>query len=334
MLAPALLTERTPGYADLLRVFALACWVVAMPSPPDRAASDDTVVDPYVVTLDTRPWIEALRSDDLFRTEPAIAALASLGDLALPPLTAALASEGRRARGHIVEVLRDIGSPATVPLLLQAAGDADAAVRADAIEALGRTADARAQPAVEAALDDQAVEVVRAAAAACRTLCRSPAAMRRLVHLALAPATASAARNSLLAMAESDRGGTVATVIREVAGPPLRAAEPPSRCHAALLLAGVATPEALPALRDCALAPLHPFVTIECVRALAAGGAAATALLADVARQGDIPARRTACDVLAAADDAAAAAVHAADCAQEQASPAAGRTMPVARTQP
>lgn len=278
---------------------------VAAALTPARGTSETIAADnPYVVIIDTRPWIEALRSDDLFRTEPAIEALVSLGDRALPALAAAFATEKRRARVHIVETLRDIGTPATAPLLLRAAADPAAEVRTDAIEALGRLADERGRPAVEAALGDPSTNVVRAAAAACEKLCTSPSALRRLAQLALDPATSGPARRSLRDLAAGDDGDAAAATIAEIVRPALSSADSVQQFNAALLLAATGDHSALPVLRDCALAPVHPLLAVECVNALdGASGSAKTALLAEVARDGNVAVQRAACTALAARGD-------------------------------
>ena len=163
------------------------------------AATDESATptaDPYVVTIDVRPWIVALRSDDLFQVDPAIERLAALGDHALPALQAALRNEGRLTKVNIVEVLRDIHTPATAPLLIEAAADEDEEVRHDAIAALGRLGDPRGGPALETALDDPVIGVRRAAVMGCLSLCTSPRALRRLVQMSLEEQTAVSARTS------------------------------------------------------------------------------------------------------------------------------------------
>lgn len=273
---------------------ALACGVTA-------ASAADKTADPYVVTIDTRPWIEALRSDDLFETDPAIDSLASLGDHVVPALAAAMKVEGTQARVNIVEVLRDIGTPATAAPLLLAAADGDREVRRDAIEALGKLGDERGRAVVEAALDDGAPEVARTAAIACRSLCRSPAALRRLVELSIDAKAAAGARAALRQLAQ-DPGlrDTIHPLVVEVALPVLREGTDDQRVYAALVLADAGNRAALPVLRACALGTVHPLIAAACVQSIAAvRGDDATANLAEISRTGGPVARRAACEALA-----------------------------------
>jgi len=291
------MTESPPHWRRAARAVLTAAFACGVTT----ASADDKTTDPYIVTIDTRPWIEALRSDDLFETDPAIDSLASLGDHAVPALAAALRAEGTLVRVNIVEVLRDIGTPATAAPLLLAAADGDIEVRRGAVEALGKLGDERGRAVVEAALDDDAPEVVRTAAIACRSLCRSPAALRRLVELSVDANAAAGARASLRQLAR-DPGlrAIIDPLIAEVALPVLREGTDDRRIHAALVVADTGDRAALPVLRACALGPVHPLITAECVQSTAAiPGDDATANLAQISRTGGPVARRAACEALA-----------------------------------
>lgn len=268
------------------------------------AAAEPLEQDPYVVTIDLRPWIEQLRSDDLFEADPAIERLAALGDDAVPALHAALKTEGRQARVHLVEVLRDIRTPATLAPLAEAAADPDAEVRADALEALGRLGDERGRPALEAALLGDSADATRAAAAACRSLCTSPPALRRLIELALEERTAAFARSSLHDVAAGEHAPRVRALVDEIALPAMRQGPAEQRFRAALVVAEAGNAAAVPTLKECVAQPSTPetaALATMCIQALGASGSAdAVALLAELARDGDGLRRASACAALAA----------------------------------
>ena len=256
--------------------------------------------DPYLVTIDLRPLIERLRSDDLFQTDPAIESLGALGDHAVPALHAALRTESRQARVNIVEILRDIGTPATAAPLIAAAADPDEEVRTAAIEALGRLDDERARPALEAALLGDSAAAARAAAAACRSLCTSPAALRRLVEMSIDPKTAAFARPSLRAAAAGARR-PVRALVDEIALPAMREGPADQRILAALVVADAGNPAALPTLRECLSQPPGTATTmliLMCIPALGSSGSAAVAPLAELARGDDRVLRAAACAAL------------------------------------
>lgn len=268
------------------------------------AAGGEQAADPYVVTIDLRPWIEQLRSDDLFEIDPAIESLGALGDHAVPALHAALGNEGKQARLNIVEILRDIRTPATAAPLVEAATDPDEEVSIAAIEALGRLGDERATPVVEAALLGDSPRAVRAAATACRALCSSPAALRRLVELSLAADTASFARPSLRAAAGDQRSAQVRALVDEIAVPAMREGPPAQRFAAALVLADAGNRAAVAPLSECATTSTdggQVALALQCVQALGRSRTEdAVAPLVEVAGGNDRTLRPAACAALGA----------------------------------
>ncbi len=257
--------------------------------------------DPYVVEIDVRPWIEALRSDDLFEADPAIDGLAALGDPVIPALHAALTAEGEQARIHVVEVLRDIRTPATVDPLITAAADDSVEVRRDAIEALGRLGDPRARPALEAALGDPEATVSRAAAAGCLALCRSPAALRRLVEMSLESRTALSARTSLgrVALADTDASARIRKLADEIAVPVMNDTGSADRFAAALIVAQSGNDTALPALRHCVDQKTNPLLAVFCIQGIGSlGSEESIHTLAAAARRKDRIVGPAACKAL------------------------------------
>jgi HEAT repeat protein len=232
--------------------------------------------DAYSVTLDVGPWIQALGSDDLFESEPALDSLVTLGPAAIEPLEAALEREAPAVRVGAVNALGQIGLPACVPPLIRAARDPDPEVRAEALTTLGWLRDERAREVVESALHDPAPVVVQAAAAACGVLCRSPAALRRLVELALSSETTSgalAARNGLrviLAAPNTDRSAALREVLNELALPLLQADAPArQRAQAALLAADAGDRRAIPWLVEAVKMEDAPLLRLQAVLTLA-----------------------------------------------------------------
>lgn len=141
----------------------------------------------YRVERDVGADIRAVGSDDLDTSEPAADRLVALGPDAVPALKMALGREPPAVRLGVVEVLGRIDDPEAAAALVDAAvRDGDAEVRATAIRALGTGAAPEAvRPVVEAALADPSPAIRLAAAGACAALCSSPAALDRLVALAI-----------------------------------------------------------------------------------------------------------------------------------------------------
>ncbi len=267
------------------------------------AGAEEKPADPYIVTIDVRPWIEQLRSDDLFEIDPAIESLGALGDYAVPALHAALEAEGPQARLNIVEILRDIRTPATAPPLIDAANDQDEEVRAAAIEALGRLGDERGRPAVEAALLGDSPAAVRAAAIACAKLCASPAALRRLVEMSLAEKT-SFARPSLRAAAAGGHAAQVRALVAEIAAPAMREGPADQRYRAAMVVAESGDATAVPVLEECIRQPAdspQAGLRVLCLQALGASASEQSiGTLSEIAGGPDPTLRPIACAALGA----------------------------------
>ena len=139
----------------------------------------------YRVTIDLEPSIRALGSEDLFESSPAEDKIIGLGSAALPALGEALEHEPPAVRVGVVEVLHLL-RPAGIPLIMKAATDSDADVRSEALQDLAeQTGDPQARALVEAALDDPSPKIRLAAARTCGRLCTSPAALARLVDMAM-----------------------------------------------------------------------------------------------------------------------------------------------------
>jgi HEAT repeat protein len=165
-------------------------------------------------------------------------------------------------RVGVVEVLSRLRTPECVPLLLRvAADDAEADVRYEALQEIGAVADPRARAVVEAALDDPAPKVRLAAAKGCAQLCTSPAALARLVRIAVADQpfpNAIWARASLVRMlAEKDgeRAAQARAAIEDGARPVLGGTAPlEERARAGLLLAELGDAGGAAALAEAAAA--------------------------------------------------------------------------------
>jgi HEAT repeat protein len=161
-------------------------------------------------------------------------------------------------------------------------------VRAQALTTLGWLRDERGREAAESALHDPAPVVVQAAAAACGVLCRSPAALRRLVELALSSETTSgalAARNGLrvmLADPDTNRNAALREVLNELVVPLLQADAPAlQRARAALLAADAGDRRAIPWLVEAVKMKEAPLLRLQAVLTLGsmADPAAVNALL-------------------------------------------------------
>ncbi len=167
------------------------------------SCAEHTAPDPYVVTVDLRPSIQALGSDDLFASEPAAERLTAIGPVVLPALAAAMDSESAEVRAGIVGVLQDLGWEG-VPLLLRAARDDDLQVRREAVLALGFLGAEQGRSIGEAALEEESPAMLRAAIVACGSLCKSRDALKRLVELTIERPQMRVAGQSLQAILASD----------------------------------------------------------------------------------------------------------------------------------
>ena len=215
--------------------------------------------DPYEITVDAGPWIEALGSDDLFVSEPAEDALFALGPASFPALAAAMQREPTQVRVGVVAVLGDLDLPEAVPVLIDAARDPDAELRSEALAALARIGDTRAAETAEAALADPVARVRYAAIGACATLCSSREAFESIAGLALVtdpPAVSAHARDAIhvaLRSEDAARAAHARAALESKALPLLRPeTEPRQRALAALLTTPAEPARALPWLREAA----------------------------------------------------------------------------------
>lgn len=216
---------------------------------------EEKEANPYVVAApDLSAQIHALGEDEL-TADNAVEQLAQLGPIVIPALAAALEREPNDVRLKAVEVLEHVGTAAAVPPLLAAAErDADDAVRADALRALGTIGDPRGRPLVEAALGDSKLVIRGAAIAGCAGLCTGPQTIDRLADIAIhdeSPIAAQAARAALTAL--RTKGPTEEQAVRaaiERRRPALLppTATPDERALAALLAAALDGPAAVPPL--------------------------------------------------------------------------------------
>lgn len=289
------MTRRAIGIALVAGLAALA--PAGAGEPPSES--------PYVIRLDLRADIRALGSDDPFVSEPAADHLTALGSIALPALAAALRSEPPAIRVGVVGVLLQIREEEATRLLIEAADDREPAVRADALLDLGLRRDDAGAAVVERHLSDPDRHARRSAALACNAVCASPAALARLVEIALRDSEAASAQQSLrtiVAGADTTRAAAARAAIEQQTLPLLAAADgdPVVRANAAITAAVAGRREAVPVLLDVARHEPKPGLRSPAVLAL--GGIsdpAASAALARLAGSGDSGLRHDACAVLA-----------------------------------
>jgi len=206
--------------------------------------------DPYRVETSLASAIRALGSADIDESEAAAERILAFGRAALPALDRALAREGPAIRKGVIEVLERYERDSEIAGLVvrTAAHDSDVAVRATALRTLSGYADPRARAVVEAALFDAEPQIRMEAAAACAELCVSPAALARLVELALHEAAlpaAVAARGAairILAGGDSTRSQALRLAIGAQVGAALAAPDPATALRAALLASDVGDP--------------------------------------------------------------------------------------------
>ena len=212
---------------------------------------------PYRVSIDAAPWIRALGSDELFESDPAENKLVNLGPEAVPLLETALEREPAPVRVGVIGVLGRLQLPEAEALLLRAAAnDPDEEVRYEAVFALGNLKGLRRGQVAEAALDDSSARVRMVAVQQCATLCSSPAAIGRVVQIAIhdpAPHNWGWARLTLSAILNEDpkipRAAEAKAAIEQQARPLLASGDTyGERTRAALLLAQVGDPAAEPVL--------------------------------------------------------------------------------------
>jgi HEAT repeat protein len=98
--------------------------------------------------------IERLRSDDFNERAKALAALVGQGRAAVPALLQALGDPDAGVRAQAARALAEIADPETADRLAAATEDADAAVRGHAARGLARLGDPRALDALVRTIDD------------------------------------------------------------------------------------------------------------------------------------------------------------------------------------
>jgi HEAT repeat protein len=229
-----------------------------------------------VVTIDLTDPIRNLGSDDLDVSEAAADLIATVGLAALPALDRAVSVESAAIRARAVEVAASVGERKAVTLLLRAASDAAPAVRAEALLGLGSIDDELGRRPVESALADSSIDVRRAAAVACATLCRSPSAFEQLTQLTLGEETTArmlVPRQSLRIALQGEGAGAARAAILSGAEPALSpSSSPPQRARAALLLADAGDPRASDLLAVALRSDVDEALRTQAVVALGATG--------------------------------------------------------------
>jgi HEAT repeat protein len=141
---------------------------------------------PYTATIDVSALVRQLGSEETFDADEAAERLAGLGDAVVPALEGALATEGKPVRLGIVDALGPMESARAGEVLARIArSDPEPEVRGMAVLKLGEGAAPAARPALEAALADASALVSQTAAVACGALCTTPAAIDRMIDVAL-----------------------------------------------------------------------------------------------------------------------------------------------------
>ena len=267
-----------------------AIWTVSVLVPFAAACGD--AGDDYRVTLDLGSTIRALVSDDLDQSSDATDRILAQGAAALPALRTALRKEPPDVRREVVSVATRIDDPAAVQLLVDAARDGDAGVRYEALNGLGARAVAETRGTVESALTDEDPRARMAAAAACRPLCASPAAMARLVEIAVHDqplSNATAARTAIIAiLKDRDRAGPLQAAIRAAIPPVLAArAAGDAPIRAALIASDVGDPSGRDVLAVAARGDgVPPALRLQAIHALGTiGDAGSVGVLAAIEGQ-------------------------------------------------
>ena len=248
--------------------------------------------DPYRVTVDVGPWMHQLATDDELDRVEARGRLEALGEAGLPALRAGLHREPPSARVGIGEALGRLGLAGCVPILIEAAHDPTPDVRRQAMLGLGHIGDLRGRPTVEAGLDDPSSPVRLTAALSCRApdLCTSPAALARLVDIAIHDDIP----NSLWARAAlvhiMMRGGEPAQAVQgnieRTAVPAVATGSLDERTRAALLASDIGNAAGAKVLNEAAIKASDPQLRMQAVNALGrVGDASAVPVLAGLLRQ-------------------------------------------------
>ena len=250
--------------------------------------------DPYRVTVDVGPWMHDLATDDEMDRVEARSRLEALGEAGFPALRAGLHREPPSARVGICEAVWRLGLTDGVPILIEAAHDPAPDVRQQAMLGLGHIGDLRGRPVVEAGLDDPSSPVRLAAALSCRApdLCVSPAALARLVDIAIHDDIP----NSLWARAAlvhiMGRGGETAQVVQanieRTAVPAVAAGSLDERARAAILASDIGNAAGAKVLNEAAIKASNPQLRQQAIYALGrVGDASAVPVLAGLLRQPD-----------------------------------------------
>ena len=151
------------------------------------AACDRAETPPrYAVTLDVAPLIRQLDAETTLDADEAAEQLAHLGEPVIATLEAALATEPKPIRLGLLEALAQMESPRALAVIARVAHeDGDPEVRGNAVLKLGESAQASVGPALEVALNDPSPLVSHTAAVVCGALCTTPAAIDRMIDIAL-----------------------------------------------------------------------------------------------------------------------------------------------------
>ena len=230
----------------------------------------------YRVERDVGADIRAVGSDDLETSEPAADRLVAMGPDSVPALKTALGREPPAVRLGVVEVLGRIDHPDALAVLVGvAARDDDTDVRSAAIRTLGAgAAPEAARPVVEAALTDPAPGIRLAAAGACAALCASPAALERLVTLAIEDpplpngVAARAAVIQILRDSDPERAGRVRAAIGARVPSALHDGDAQTGLRAALLASDVGDPSGREVLARAVRGDAPPLLRLQAVHAL------------------------------------------------------------------
>ncbi len=249
----------------------ILCAVVVADLPGCGGSSGE-----YRVERDVGADIRALGNADLETSEPAADRLVALGPDVVPALARALRREPPPVRIGVVEVLGHIDHPdARAALVGVAARDGDPEVRGTAIRGLGTEGESEgARAVVEAALADPAPSVRLAGAGACAALCSSPAALARLVTLAIEDEplangiAARAAVVQILAGGDRARADEVRSAIRARAPRSLSGDDRGAALRAALLASDVGDPGGRDALEHAVRGDAPPLLRLQAVYAL------------------------------------------------------------------
>ena len=250
--------------------------------------------DPYRVTVDVGPWMKQLATDDELDRVEARGRLEALGEAGFPALRAGLHREPPSARVGICEALWRVAGPEAVPILIEAAHDTNPDVRQQALLGLGHIGDLRGRPTVEAGLDDPSSPVRLAAALSCRApdLCVSPAALARLVDIAIHDDIPTSLWAHAALVHIMGRGGEPAKIVQadieRTAVPAVATGSLDERARAAILASDIGNAAGAKVLNEAATKASNPQLRQQAILALGrVGDASAVPVLAGLLRQPD-----------------------------------------------